>query len=68
MISLYSRSGFHLSACHTHVNILQELKIKYMLLVFHDAKELASAKHANAPESWLSSIRKKLLMVGQDLE
>jgi len=39
-----------------------------VLQVVHGVKELASAKHANVPESWLSSTRKKLLMAVQGLE
>jgi hypothetical protein len=49
------------------VNILLELTTEHKLPVFHGAKVLASAKHANVPESWTSSARKKLLMAVQDL-
>jgi hypothetical protein len=49
------------------VNILLKLTTVHMLPVFHGAKVLASAKHANVPESWPSSAGKKLLMAVPDL-
>jgi hypothetical protein len=52
---------------YVSVNILLELTTEHMLIVFHGAKVLASAKHANVPESWPSSARKKQLMAVQDL-